>query len=287
MGLCPEADEQDVGGDRRWNIIGNLALNKLLFVITGMLALVVAAAGLMNPKMYDPVVRAQIMPGVFTQDLLVVVAAILMIVLAVQMRPNDYRKAVVIFGILGFFFYAYGIYAIEQVYTALYLLYLAILALSFYALVYGLSSLNRSAIESLELSPAVRYGAAAYAVFIAVMFNFIWIARLIPLLRAGNRIEYTFSVFIIDLVFIMPAFVIAAVMAVRRQALGVVGLPALFVLGAGILSPLALAEVLKPSRYGMPTDPAEFWLYGTLSLVFLTLAILYLMALKPAKPSGA
>lgn len=268
-------------------MITNLAINRVLYVLTGVLSLVAAVVGVLDTGMYDPVVSARIVPGVFTQDLLVVVASLVMILLAAWMRSDDYRKAIVIFGILGFLFYAYGIYAMEQLYTVLYPLYLAILALSFYALAYGLASLKRSAIEGLWLPPVLRYAAAGYGVFIAVMFNFIWIGQLIPLLQRGDRIEYTFSVYVIDLVFIMPAFVIAAVMAVRKRALGVVGLPALFILGVGILSPLALAEVLKPVRYGLAVDPGEFWLYAVLSAVFLVFATVYLVALKPSRSAGA
>jgi hypothetical protein len=51
-------------------------------------------------------------------------------------------------------------------------------------------------------------------------------------------------------------------------------------------SQLALAELLKPYRYGIPADPGEFWLYGILSLVFLIFAIVYLVALRPSKLAG-
>ncbi len=112
------------------------------------------------------------------------------------------------------------------------------------------------------------------------MFNFIWISQLIPLLQTGERIEYTFSVYIIDLVFVMPAFVITALQALRKHIVGIIGLPALFVQGIGILSPLALAELLKPSCYGMPLVIGEFWLYCILSMVFLILSTLYLTALR-------
>jgi hypothetical protein len=189
----------------------------------------------------------------------------------------------VILGVLGFLIYAYGIYAIEQVYTALYPLYLAILGLSSYILAYSLSNLKKSEIEALVLPGFVRYGSAAYAIFIAVLFNFIWFSQLVPLLQTGERIEYTFSVYIIDLVFIMPAFVITGLLAIRNRAVGLVGLPALFVVGLGILSPLALAEILKPSRYGMPVEPGEFWLYGILSMVFLLFTVIFLVTLRPIK----
>jgi Sec-independent protein secretion pathway component TatC len=54
--------------------------------------------------------------------------------------------------------------------------------------------------------------------------------------------------------------------------LGTIGVPALFILGFGILSPLALAELMKPARYRLPMNTGDFWLYLVLSLVFLILA---------------
>lgn len=263
----------------------NLTLNKILILLTGALSIIAATIGVLNPEMYDPVVMANIIPGVFTQDLVVIIASVVMMVLAVWMRQTDYRKMIIILGILGFIFYAYGIYSMEQVYTALYPLYLVILALSFYALALSLASLDRATVEDLNLTPVVRYVSAGYAVFIAVMFNVIWLGQLAPLIRTNDRIENTFSVFVIDLVFIMPSFVITAYLTLRKRALGIIGLPALFIVGVGILSPLAFAELIKPIRYGLPFDPAEFWLFAPLSLVFLIFTVVYLTALKT--PDGA
>lgn len=81
----------------------------------------------------------------------------------------------------------------------------------------------------------------------------------------------------------MPAFVISAFLAARKKAMGLIGLPALFILGVGILSPLALAEVLKPVRYDMPVNPGEFWLYSIVSMVFLFFSAIYLIAFKHPK----
>ena len=129
--------------------------------------------GVLKPEMYNPVVSARLIPGVFTQDVLVILAAFILIILAMPLQQDDYRKLIIIYGILGFFFYAYGIYSIEQVYTSLYPLYLTILACSFYVLIYSMSSLDKLVIEELKLTPVIRYVAAGYGIFIALMFNFI------------------------------------------------------------------------------------------------------------------
>lgn len=261
----------------------NLLLNRVLFIITGTLSLIAGSTGVLYPEMYNPVVPDRIMPGVFTQDLFVTTSSILMIVLAAVTGTSDIRKFIINCGVLGFLFYAYGIYAIEQIYTPLYPLYLAILSMSFFTLATALSSLNSSAIERLNLPSWVRYSSAGYGLFIAVMFNFIWFSQLIPLIQTGNRIDYLFSVYIIDLVFIMPAFVISAILLLRNRSIGIVGLPTLFIVGIGILAPLALAELLKPSRYGSPMNVGELQLYGMLSLSFLIFSIVYLAVLKPDK----
>ena len=259
----------------------NLAILKPLFVVIAGLAFLASAAGVLFPRMYDPVVPASIQPGIFTQDLVVAIGSLVAMALAAGLGPRDVRKAVTILGILGFFFYAFGIYGIEQVYTPLHVVYLAVWAASFYALAYGLVSLDGDEIARWELPSWLRRGAAGYGILVAVVFNVLWIGQLIPLIRSADRIEYLFSVYVIDLVFIMPAFAIAAVLALRRRWLGVVGIPALFVLGVGILSPLALAEWLKPVRYGMPTDAGGLALFGGLAASFLAFTGIYFAAWRP------
>jgi hypothetical protein len=260
-----------------------MTTNRVLWIVTGTLTLVAAVFGVLAPSIYEGIVDEWLLPGMFTQDLFALFGAVLLLVLAFVAREESIRARIVVAGVLGFFFYAYGIYVIEQVYTWLYFVYLAVLGLSFFTVIYTVVTLDFAAVREMRLPPAVRLVCASYAIFVALMFTFIWTSRLIPLIRTGDRIEFAFSIFIIDLVFIMPAMAIAGIMAIRRRPLGVVGVPALFILGIGILSPLAVAELIKPVLYDTPTIPSELWLYLVLSLVFLVLAATYLAMLKPAR----
>jgi hypothetical protein len=121
------------------------------------LSLASALVGVIHPAIYEGVVPPYIIPAVFTQDILVIVAAVLLLILTAVTGRSRLRGQIVILGILGFPLYA-------------------------------LARLSR-------VNP--------------------------------NRSEYTFSVHIIDLCFIMPAFVICAVMAIREKALGEVWLPSI------------------------------------------------------------
>jgi hypothetical protein len=258
-------------------MIAQFKLNRILWLIAALLTMWAAITGLIQPDLYENLVPPAIIPGVFAQDVLSTTFALILIWIAAAGRPDHLRRRIIAAGILGFFFYAYGIYAIERIYTQLYPVYLAIFGLSLFALIYALASILRDLAQKITVGPVTRYVSAGYGIFIAVMFNFIWFSQLIPLIETGNRIDYLYSIYIIDLCFIMPAFVISAVMAIRNKALGLIGLPALFILGFGILSPLALAEWLKPPLYGLESDMLSLWLFLFLSLSFLFLTLVYLI----------
>ncbi|MBD3240331.1 MAG: hypothetical protein GF331_07075 [Chitinivibrionales bacterium] len=259
---------------------------RVLWLILAALALIAASVGVAKPAIYDGVLSEGMMPGVFTQDILAIVSAVALAALALFSKERQLRHRASVHGLLAFFLYAYGIYAIERVYNWFYPLYLAIFAMSLFVLIYSVATVPRAQREVLSVRPSVCVAGAVYGILIAVMFNVIWLVQLVPLLQARERVEYFYSIYIIDLGLVMPAFVIAAVMALRRHFIGLMGLPALFVLGVGILSPLALAEIIKPFRYDMAPNWGEFWLYCILTLGFAVFAAVFLASYR-ISPSAA
>jgi len=251
----------------------------LLWFIVAVLSLVVALVGVAAPSVYGGLISDVIAPGVFAQDMVAIAASLFLLFLSFKNRTFELRRNVLASGLLVFFFYAYGVYAIERIYNWLYPLYLAILGLSLFTLIHTVADTSRKA-SDLRVRASVRHIGAACSLFVAVAFTGIWLSQLVPLIQAGDRIEYTYAIYILDIAFIMPAFVIAAIMSLRQRPLGLAAVPSLFVAGAGILSPLALAEILKPLSYGAAMDMGTFWLFLVLSLAFLVLAVVYLRALR-------
>lgn len=250
--------------------------HRWLWLGVAMLSLFAAGTGVIDPSVYDGLVPASIRPGVFTQDLVAVVVSTMLGLLAVSDLSHPIRKRVVAHGILGFLFYAYGIYAIERMYNALYPLYLVLFGGSLFVLIYSIAVRPNEAASRLMVPRWVRLLGAGYGLLIAVVFTVMWISDLVPLLQSGERIDHLYSIYIIDISFVMPAFAMAAVMTLRRHPVGLMGLPSLFIVGAGILSPLALAEWMKPIWYSAARDSGGLVLYGMLTIVFVALAGLFL-----------
>ena len=261
-------------------MIYNLGRHKIIWLITALLALAVSLAGVLAPQVYSQVVSHEMLPGTISQDMVAAAASLLLLLLLVGLKERHAARQIVILGLLGFYFYAYGIYAIERVYNLLYFAYLAIFGLAFWGLVYGLASLRRDVLEKVSLPNLLRRVSVGFSLLMPLIFYPLWIGRLLPLLRTGTKIEFLYSVFIIDLCFIMPAFIIVAVKSARREGLGLVLTPAMYVLSFSILFPLSLGEVMKPLLYDLPLDPGGFWLFLVLSLAFLVLSVACLMKLE-------
>jgi hypothetical protein len=131
----------------------------------------------------------------------------------------------------------------------------------------------------------MRWLSVGFSLFIALMFNALWISSLLSLIRSGQKPEYLYSVYVLDLAFIMPAFVITALLSARNDGLGFLLTPAMYVLGFGLLLPVGLGELLK-LIYGSMPDPGGLGLYLGLSILFLILAVLHLRDLSTGQPGG-
>lgn len=258
-----------------------------VWLLTGLLSLAAAGAGLLFPGMYDRVVAAELLPGAMSQDLVSVVAGAALCVLAFAARPGRPRLQLAALGLLGYLFYAYGIYSIERVYNSFYLAYLAVFGLSFWSLVYGALALRAERPGRARLPLSVRMLSGAGSLLQPLIFYPLWIAMLVPLMVSGEQIDSLYSVFILDLCFIMPAFLILAVSTFRGHWLGLVLTPALFLLGFTLIFSLALGELLKPS-FNIPLSPASLWSSLGLSALFLVLGTVHLWTLDlgAARPVG-
>lgn len=260
-------------------MIANLRLNRLLWAVTGGLAVVAAIAGFLAPTLYDGLVSEKLLPGALAQDLISVLAGLALLVLATVVRPDRHRQQLLALGLLGYLFYAYGIYVIERTYNGFYLVYLAIFAFAFWSLVYGTANLRRDVMVRARLSRVLRILSASGALLQPLIFYPLWIAMLIPLMRDRDQIDSLYSIFILDLGFIMPAFLILAVLVFRNQGAGLVLLPALYVLGFTLIFSLALAELVKPLFDTVPDLPA-LTAAAVLSALFLVLGGLHLRRLE-------
>ncbi len=252
-------------------VVRNLGLAKFLWGMTAALAFLSALAGLLFRDIYVNLVPPQFLPGAFPQDILTLLVSAALLILIPGTRRNDVKKQVVILGLMGSFFYLYGIFTMERTYNWCYVLYAAVFASSFWSLISSLSGFRPADFTAMQYSRRVIVTTAVSSIAIAIIFTALWISALIPLMREHNRIEYLYSIYILDLCFVMPAFFITAVMALRGKSFGILMAPAIMILGFFVIFPLGLNELAKPSA-GMTME------YGPMAVSFLFAAFMLILA---------
>ena len=263
-------------------MLTHLKLHQGLWVLTGLLTLPAAIAGLWRPGIYRDIVREDLIPGAYSQDLISAAAAIGLLFFALTRHSARAKPQIVVLGLLGYLFYAYGVYVIERAYNGFYLAYMAIFALSFWSLVCAGRSLRTDSFRP-TLSLKLRLASATGALLPPLIFYPLWIAMLLPLMNSGEQIDSLYSIFILDLCFIMPAFLILSVQTYRSRTVGLILLPALYILGYTLIFSLALGEAVKP-LFGAPLNPASLLSSLALSLFFLVLGTLHLLRLRLMAP---
>lgn len=226
--------------------MNNISKHKFIWVAISVLSFLCAAVGVVHVEIYDNVVQKDIIPGAFGQDLITIVVSIFLFVIALKVKKDDIKLQTITIGLLGYLFYAYGLYTIEQTYNFLYLIYLLIFGAVFWELVFIHFSQYWLTDFKIENTQKIKKLSIVVAFIQPVIFYPLWIMALIPLLRNGDRIENLYSVYIIDLCFIMPAFLIVAIEMLREKIIGYILAPAMFILGGFLIFSLAVSEFVKP-----------------------------------------
>lgn len=250
-----------------------------MWLITTGLAMTAAIYGLFNNRIYLGLMPAGFVAAQFSQDILTIVVGVIMLYLILRTNKKSIKEPIIILGILGSLAYLYAIFSFERVYNSMYLIYLAILTSSFYSIVFTISSLRSEIIQKIAESKFPRITNGIFAVAIGVLFSGLWISALLPLMRTGDQIDNLYSIYVLDLVFVMPAFFIVATLSFMKNQLGYILMPAMFILGIFVIFPLGLGELVKP-LFNLFPDYKSMVMSFVLSGLFAGGAIWQLMEIK-------
>lgn len=260
-------------------MVHNLKLARIFWTITTALTFLAALGGVLFKGIYVNLFPTDFLPGAFPQDVLTLFVCVFLFVLIATTREQDVKKQVIILGLLGSFFYLYGIFTMERVYNSFYLLYMAVFASSFWSIAYSLAGFKPEAFANVRLGNGVRRTTAIFSILIAVIFTFLWTMALLPLMKNHDRIDFMYSIFILDICFVMPAFFMTAVMSLRKMPFGTFMIPAILILGFFVIFPLGLNELAKPSA-GQVMNTGSMAISFIFSFFMLALAGLQLKSIR-------
>ncbi len=182
--------------------------------------------------------------------------------------------------------YEFLIYAFAVHFNALFLIYCATLGLSLFSFMHLTGGLIREPLAFPRQGALPVRTAAGVLLGIGILFGVLWLADVVPALVRGTVPRSiadagvpTNPVYVIDLSFILPAHVLAAIWLLRRQPLGVIFVPIL--LGFGVLMSLAIGGMMIVMHLrGVEASLAVAAAMGGVALVSATTLLAFLRKLR-------
>ncbi len=157
------------------------------------------------------------------QDIGNLIAVAVLIVSGYLYARGSLKAALVWLGTLLYFVYAYAVYAFALHFNYLFLIYVAVLGLSVYAIVFNLGRMR-----SMSAKYAGAFKHAAYTLIgIGSLFGLLWLSEVIPAIAGGTVPKslqeaglWVNPIHVIDLALVLPAFIITGVMMLRGSKAG-------------------------------------------------------------------
>lgn len=248
-------------------------------LLAGAAGLAVSLAGIVRPQLYGRVLDPAMAPGVLSQDLVSAFVGLGLLGLMLWPVRRPVAQWGLVMGMLWYLFYAYGLYVIERLYTGWYLVYMVIMGVCFYTLAWGVGTMGRMVPGRLELARPYRRLAAGVCLFSPLLFYPLWTVQLLELMAGGIRPDHYYGVYILDMVFVLPAYVAGAMLVLTGRREGLILVPALCVKGFTLLFSVGLSVML--TRWsGGSAFLGEGALYVLLAAGFLGLLVVHLKQLR-------
>ena len=202
------------------------------------------------------------------------------------------RGRLVWLGTLIYTVYTYVGYAFAVRFNALFLVYVALLGCATYALIGGLVTTDRAAIQANFTARTPVKTVSLFLAVIAPLFYALWLSDALPASLAGQPSQSlidagtpTNFVQVLDMAWLLPALVITSVHLWRRQPIGYTLAGALLTY-AVLLALAVLAMVVFMVRAGQPVVIPQVVIFVVMLAVSSGLVIGYLQNLKSSSISS-
>lgn len=190
--------------------------------------------------------------GARTGDAVILVLVIPLLVLSVwNYRRGSLRGGLLLAGVLAFFLYSYGSMAIGAAYNNLFIVYVALLSASFFALIFLLASFDVPALPAHFSNRLPRRGISIYLIVSGIVLALVWLVlSIVPALLEGKappEASYytTFITGALDVGIIAPTLITVGIILLRRASIGYLLAPTVLVFTVVLGTSLTLAGIAQ------------------------------------------
>lgn len=201
-------------------------------------------------------------------DLVTLVVAVPILVVAmIAARRGSIRGLLVWMGMLVYMVYNYMFYLYAAAFSALFLPYVALVALSMYGLIFSLPRIDAETVAGTfcERTPAKLI--AGYMAFFGALLGFLWIMQSVQFILTGVVPEditktghVTAVVYATDLVLLVPALIVGAVLLWRRRPWGFLAATIMLIKASSYAVVLLVMSAITFANTGVGDPYTPLWI---------------------------
>lgn len=252
----------------------SLGLAYIGSILVAVLMTMASVAGLVDWNRTYPGVDAALLPLFVGQDALNLAVGLPILLGSMWLARRGALIGLLLWpGALFYVLYDYGYYVLGAPFNAFFLVYIALMTLSAYAMIGIVVSIDSTVIRArlAEEVPAQLVG--GFIAGLAVLFTALWSAISVSAFASGAQLDMVPRVVTtMDLTIQLPALFIGGVLLMRRHALGYVVAAGLLLQAAAYLIGLSVITVLTETLTGVPLDAvavAPGLIIGAIGLVLI------------------
>ena len=257
----------------------------ILSILIAILATIASAGGLLLDGLYRD--NAFVTTTWLGNDAITLFLAVPILIAAMIISNRGSLKAQLIWmGALDYMLYNYAFYLFGAAFNWFFLLYAALLALSIFALIFGLIKLDVNGISQQFRKDAPVKWIGGYFIFVASGLGLVYLIQSIGFIATDNVPAIvtmsghpTNVVFALDLTLLIPWLILGVLWLMKRQPWGYVIAGILNVKGPLYTLVLAVNSVLVVNA-GI-SETSELPLWGTLTVLGLIASVLFYVNIKP------
>jgi hypothetical protein len=207
---------------------------------------------------------AEVAPQGIAQDYVTLLLGIPLLIIGLLMaRTGSLKGRFVLAGTLGYFLVTYLFYLVMGMYNVLFLVYVLLLATSFFAFILTLLSFDRQQLPSSFLSATPYRLTGGFLIFQAVAIALLWLSIVVPPLLDRSiipvQVEHYTTLVVqgLDLGLLLPAGFVAGLLFYKKRPFGYLFAPIYFVFLSLLMTALT-AKVIAMAVLGYNVIPVIF-----------------------------
>ena len=256
----------------------NLKIAARLSQIAGFLVLLVSLISIFSGEFYYLFMDSSRVATYQGQDILVLVLVPVFYLVINQAKKQSLTSLIIWLGINGYYLYIYSIYAFNGIYSELFLFYIAIISLTFYAIIRMVSAIRPGTTNQFFTKKIPVKLISIYFILVALFQAIAWVSVILQQIQDKEPAPAN-AVYVLDLAFLLPLFFLTAYWLWRNHSQSFLVAPALLIFSSIYGMAFIASQILKYYR-NIEYHPIATYIFIIFTFIALVLSIIFLLNKK-------